>query len=59
MFYKCSDCSYEFEVKIPEHPHNMYSRISVGAYGCPVCLKAASSPRVCPKCNSVNTMLKL
>lgn len=52
MFYQCKKCNYEFENKVIEHPHNMYSKIKYAAYGCPICLKAAAMPKICPKCNS-------
>lgn len=59
MFYKCKECGNEFEIVVAEHPHNMYSRIQYAALGCPICLKAASSPKTCPKCNSINTEMKI
>jgi ssDNA-binding Zn-finger/Zn-ribbon topoisomerase 1 len=59
MTYQCSKCNTEFEVEVVEHPHSMYSSIRYGAFGCPVCLKAAAMPKVCPKCGSIETNQKI
>ena len=59
MHYKCKKCNYEFEVFLQPHPHNNLSFINVGAYGCPICLKAQAKAKVCPKCGSVDLIQTL
>lgn len=59
MIYHCKECEYEFDVPVVEHPHNMYSTLRNGVYGCPVCQKAAAQPKKCPKCQSLNVIQKL
>lgn len=54
MNYICNNCKYEFDFKIEPHPHPINSFISVGAYGCPICLKAMTRKKVCPKCGSTD-----
>jgi len=55
MRYKCKQCDYVFEVATIEHPHtSMYGGSRFGAYGCPVCQRMATMPKVCPQCLSLD-----
>lgn len=54
MHYTCNKCKYEFYVEIAFHPHPINSFISVGAFGCPICQKALTKSKICPKCGSID-----
>lgn len=50
MHYKCKNCSYEFDVYNPPHPHQ---GMFITPIGCPVCQRAQAMSKVCPKCGSI------
>ncbi len=54
MHYICNDCKNEFDFDIIYHEHQINNFLSIKNYGCPICNKALTKNKICPKCGSNN-----